>query len=557
MKLFRTIRRRLWLKILIPVTLIVCLVIGASVLFNGVFQERCSLGQMDQQNIALTQVIESSMFDSLSTGDNDVVRRQFQRINDALPDLMILVYDFNGRITFSTQKTEIGKSIDSFLMPEARAGMSAMLETGAAFQGQNRTQINGINFVFDSREIRNEAQCHHCHGSSRQILGGITVFSPSDAILRQISKGKQINWLTGVAGLILIVVFVWAFFHFSVNIKVRQILAVMAKMRQGDFTQEIVIPEGDEMNHILARIGIVNTDLRQVLAQVQQGSERILTSSRELSTISDSLAQASSATSSRAETVSASAEEMRITNRTIADSMEQSAGSVSSVASAVEEMAATVAEIVKNVNTSMDLAHQVAEDFNRVEQAVGTLGVNADEVDTVTDEIRSISEQVSMLALNAKIEAARAGEAGKGFAVVAEEITALALDTSRATIEADEKLMRMKQMTRETISLVQDMARLVQDSVTAMTTISASVEEQNATTSEIARSVGSVSEDVMVVNANVGQSVEVAGEIAQNISTVEHDSQKVKQSSDRLNEHAKDLSAMADDFEKLLSRFKV
>ncbi|WP_320044925.1 methyl-accepting chemotaxis protein [uncultured Desulfobacter sp.] len=46
--------------------------------------------------------------------------------------------------------------------------------------------------------------------------------------------------------------------------------------------------------------------------------------------------------------------------------------------------------------------------------AVKDLGKQAQDVDAVTDEIRTIAEQVSLLALNAKIEAARAGEAGKG-----------------------------------------------------------------------------------------------------------------------------------------------
>ena len=55
---------------------------------------------------------------------------------------------------------------------------------------------------------------------------------------------------------------------------------------------------------------------------------------------------------------------------------------------------------------------------------------SVDQVDSLTNDILSISSQTNLLALNASIEAARAGEAGKGFAVVANEISDLA-DSSR------------------------------------------------------------------------------------------------------------------------------
>lgn len=47
-------------------------------------------------------------------------------------------------------------------------------------------------------------------------------------------------------------------------------------------------------------------------------------------------------------------------------------------------------------------------------------------INNLTDEILSISDQTTLLSLNASIEAARAGEAGRGFAVVANEISKLA-----------------------------------------------------------------------------------------------------------------------------------
>lgn len=55
-------------------------------------------------------------------------------------------------------------------------------------------------------------------------------------------------------------------------------------------------------------------------------------------------------------------------------------------------------------------------------------------VESLINDVRDVSEQIDLLALNASIEAARAGDKGKGFAVVAEGVAKLSED-SFATVE--------------------------------------------------------------------------------------------------------------------------
>ena len=61
-------------------------------------------------------------------------------------------------------------------------------------------------------------------------------------------------------------------------------------------------------------------------------------------------------------------------------------------------------------------------------------------VSEILGMIKDISEQITLLTLNASIEAARAGQSGRGFAVVAGQMRQLVEQTSEATGRTEEIL---------------------------------------------------------------------------------------------------------------------
>lgn len=555
--LFTLVNRRLWIKVLIPVSISVIIVMAGSLWFNIKAQNRFGRDQLSLKNDALAMAVEGGMFDSLATGENDKVRIQFKRLSEKVKDLKVYVYDFNGQISFSTDIDSVGKNMEAYSDGAALEDITQMMNSATASDDSFELRMAETDYIVKSSPILNERRCYHCHGSSRAVLGGISVLSSMTGMQQAIESGRNTTILISVSGLVLIILLVWLFFYFLVNKKVVRVLNSASRLREKDFTHEEPVAQGDEINHILNRINQVTRELREVIRHIVDSSLELADSSKNMGNISQTLDTSSTGASEKAVQVSAAAEEMSTNNQAMAGTMTEVTQSMNALASAVDEMSATVGEIAKNAAESKQVTDEMVKGFDSVETAVKDLGRRAEDVDQVTNEIRSISEQVSLLALNAKIEAARAGEAGKGFAVVAQEITELASDAGRSTVEADEKLAAIKDMAREMTAKVEAISGKISESDQAISGIAASVEEQNVTTHEIAKSINEINQQVSDMNHRVSQGAEAAAGIARDITGVETASVQVKQESMSLNKGAGDLAKMAESFKTLMGQFKI
>src|SRR5471032_1544963 len=264
---------------------------------------------------------------------------------------------------------------------------------------------------------------------------------------------------------------------------------VVQRIAGGDLSQVKGAKDAPK-NSVLAAIGEMQEKLHQLINQVANSAESIVSASTEITLGNEDLSRRTEAQASSLEQTSASMEELTATVKHNADNAHQ--GNL--MATNASQVAQRGGNVVERVVSTM---HEIASSSGKVTQII-----------TV---IEGIAFQTNILALNAAVEAARAGEQGRGFAVVATEVRTLAQRSATAA-------KQIKELIDDSVSRVDAGSKLVAQAGSTINEIVQSVTRVTGIMTEISSASDEQSTGIEQVNQAVSQMDEVT---QQNAALVE------------------------------------
>jgi methyl-accepting chemotaxis protein len=316
----------------------------------------------------------------------------------------------------------------------------------------------------------------------------------------------------------------------------------------------------EQLNSAVAEVADSTESLANSVEETASSMEEMSITTDSLSKITREVSEGVDATSSSIEELSATIKEVADNAGELAQVSDQTLSAVDEIISSVKEVetsaksAATLSQKVKDdastlgvssINKTIEGMERIRESVTKTSGVVEKLVARSEEIGNILNVIDDITDQTTLLALNAAILAAQAGEHGKGFSVVANEIKDLAEKTAFSTKEIDQLIMRVRQdvqdavvamdegmgSVEEGLSLSKEASvalRNMLNSATQSSEMSISIER---TTAEQAKTAMYVSESVERVRIMVGQIAKATAEQSRGVTLIMDAAEKIRDAS--------------------------
>ena len=239
------------------------------------------------------------------------------------------------------------------------------------------------------------------------------------------------------------------------------IMKLMKKAEGGDLTVILDYKKLNEIGNLSNSFNIMIKKIKELISDVNKVSNNVLKNIEDVAVISKESAEATEQVSiAIGEIATGSTEQARSSSEAIdqikvlaekIDLVKESTEKVKDISDETRKIGTAsilaVSELNERTRESLKMAHEINTD-------ICDLSDSSKEIEKIIEVIKSISDQTSLLSLNASIEAARVGEAGKGFTVVANEIKKLSDQSKEATMMIASIINNIQNKTKNTVDLV-------------------------------------------------------------------------------------------------------
>lgn len=268
-RFFDFIRRRLGNRIMAAIIVSISFVMGIEIMLDLYFNKKDSIELMETLSQDLAASTYSGIRYPMSVGDSSAVEQVLIDIREKMEGIEVFICDTNQLITWSTHKDKVYTNIaDTISGTEPMNVLSSMLESGIEPKESFETEVEGNRYIVIIEPILNEKDCFHCHGSSRNIIGGMIVKTDVEKALRNVTASRNRTVMITVLSLVAVIVLSYAMVEKFIGRRLQRLTDGVKKVASGDLDFEIEANSLDEISELGRSFNSMTSELKEARDEI-------------------------------------------------------------------------------------------------------------------------------------------------------------------------------------------------------------------------------------------------------------------------------------------------
>lgn len=242
------LKKRLANKILIAIVATIILIMGAEIAVRIYFgtKDRIELINLSARELASSTY--AGMKHPMAVGDAKAIVEQMADIRETAKDVQVFICNFEQEVIYSTEEdklgTELAKSINN---PDALRTLGEILETGIKPDTVFEDEVSGARHIVYFYPILNQAECYHCHGRSRKVLGSMAISMSVETAYETVAAQRNRTIFLTVLGVFLVILITYLIVNKFIRHPVQELADKAKRFAEGDTSVSIDPKTEDEI----------------------------------------------------------------------------------------------------------------------------------------------------------------------------------------------------------------------------------------------------------------------------------------------------------------------
>lgn len=242
------LKRHLANKILIAMVSTIVLIMGTEIAVRIYFGTRDRIELINMSARELASSTYAGMRHPMAVGDAQAIIRQMADIRDTAKGVEVFICDFEQQIVYSTHSEKVKTNLaDTIYNREALESLRDILKTGVEPDRFFEDEVSkGKHFVY-FYPILNQPDCHHCHGSSRKVLGTMAIRMRVEGAYETVAAQRNRTLVLTGFGILIVILATHLIVNKFIRRPVNDLAEKAKRFAEGDTTVSVRAAGDDEI----------------------------------------------------------------------------------------------------------------------------------------------------------------------------------------------------------------------------------------------------------------------------------------------------------------------